>query len=874
MPLTGLLACDLPGRMDFLVIVAVIGSVFGVVGFARAGRALAELRELRRMLAPPAGAVAPDRPAPASVPQFGPEAYGGARVEPVPLDTPEPVAARMPAAAAPAKRDIEALLTLRWGIWLGAAALLMAGVFLVRYAADEGWLGPPTRCLLAAMLGLALLAGAEVLARRPAAVRTGRFAVDQSPAALAAGGIGVLFGAAYAYGPFYDLVPPLAGFVLLALAAFAGLAASLRFGQLVAAVGIVGALVTPLLVATDNPTLPGLFGYLLVVTAAALAVVRYRAWIWLGWATTIAAAAWVIAGAEVATTADAWAPALFVPAAAALNLFLLPSAALEIEAGRLLCWVPFAVLGVSGLVLQATAPGAMPRLGLLLLSPVAVAKGIRERRLDRLPWVAALFGVLALLFWDLPAWSPTGEAVTIDGVVQAILPGSWAPEVVQMLLATAAMLAGFHAGSGLVMERRAARPLPWAALPAAVPLLVLIVSYAQVARFQPDIAWAFAALALMAALTVIATLAARENAPRRAGVHAAGAVAALAFGCAILLRDQWLTLAIALYLPPLAWIEARADLPALRRVALVVAALVLVRLLLNPGIFDYAFGATPVLNGLLLTYGVPAACFALAARLFRKRGNDATVAVLEAGAIAFVTLLVALEIRHAATAGRLAGATSFGEMSLDIAALALQAFGNLWLWRRTGRPIPGWAWRVQGTVALLGGVGLLIANPLLVADGAGSGELAIAYLLPAVLAALAALALRWVGRAEARLLGSYAGVAMFVWIGLQIRQMFHPDAISLEASPITDAESWCWSGGWLVYGAALLTVGIRRQGRGLRLAALATVGLVTAKVFLIDMADLGGLWRVLSFLGLGLALIGLGAVYRRFVVTDAGTGRG
>jgi uncharacterized membrane protein len=118
-------------------------------------------------------------------------------------------------------------------------------------------------------------------------------------------------------------------------------------------------------------------------------------------------------------------------------------------------------------------------------------------------------------------------------------------------------------------------------------------------------------------------------------------------------------------------------------------------------------------------------------------------------------------------------------------------------------------------------------------------------------------------------LGSYAGVTMFVWIGLQIRQLFHPGALSLEASPITDAESWCWSGGWLVYGAALLTVGIRRRGRALRLSALVIVGLVTAKVFLIDMADLGGLWRVLSFLGLGLALIGLGAVYRRFVVTEA-----
>ena len=44
------------------------------------------------------------------------------------------------------------------------------------------------------------------------------------------------------------------------------------------------------------------------------------------------------------------------------------------------------------------------------------------------------------------------------------------------------------------------------------------------------------------------------------------------------------------------------------------------------------------------------------------------------------------------------------------------------------------------------------------------------------------------------------------------------------------------------------------------------VGLVCAKVFLIDMSGLTGLWRVLSFLGLGLALIGLGAVQRRFVL--------
>jgi uncharacterized membrane protein len=38
-----------------------------------------------------------------------------------------------------------------------------------------------------------------------------------------------------------------------------------------------------------------------------------------------------------------------------------------------------------------------------------------------------------------------------------------------------------------------------------------------------------------------------------------------------------------------------------------------------------------------------------------------------------------------------------------------------------------------------------------------------------------------------------------------------------------------------------------------------------AKVFLIDMAGLQGLLRVMSFFGLGAALLGLGYAYRRFV---------
>jgi uncharacterized membrane protein len=71
---------------------------------------------------------------------------------------------------------------------------------------------------------------------------------------------------------------------------------------------------------------------------------------------------------------------------------------------------------------------------------------------------------------------------------------------------------------------------------------------------------------------------------------------------------------------------------------------------------------------------------------------------------------------------------------------------------------------------------------------------------------------------------------------------------------------------WLLYGGGLMAAGIRLRDRALRASALAIIGIVTAKVFLVDMAGLTGLWRVLSFLGLGLMLIALGEVYRRFVV--------
>ncbi|WP_428483147.1 DUF2339 domain-containing protein [Rhodopila sp.] len=756
------------------------GWVLGIIGFFSALCAHAELRHLRIELARQVTQPLAINPAPVAS-----KAAIAPATKPPPANPPLPL------------RDLEALLTTSWSVWLGSTALLFAGIFLVRYAVEQALLGPAARCSLAMLLGLVLLTAAEFLHRHEAPPLAGAFRIDQAPSGLAAGGTAVLFGSAYGAGPLLGLLPPLIAFAAMAAASLIALTAALCYGPLTAATGIVGAFATPALVATQTPSLPGLFAYLLVVSAAALLVVRRAGWIWLAWATTIASALW-ICFAGLSAEPNRWAAAAFIPAAVAFNLLLLPEAALEQPAGRRLAWVPFAAMGTAGLVLETFAPGMASRAALFLLSPIAVCKGVVEPRLDRLPWIAALFGLLTLLLWTLSPWMPLEEAIHVQGLVQALPP---AAQVAPPVIAAAGLLAAFHAAAGLWQQRRAANPLHWAALVAAVPVLSLAAAYARITGFQTDITWAAAALALTVGLTALAAAAAHSNKRPRAGVHAAGAVAALALGCAMLLHDNWLTLAVALFLPPLAWIEARADLPALRLVALAVAALIIVRLVLNPYVLDYAFGTMPLVNGLLPGYAVPTSAFASAAAMFRRRTDDRLVATLEAGAIIFLALFVALEIRHTHGGGYLARPARFTEVALHLLAIAIQANAYLYLAQHgiaqgAERRVLSWAWRILGGMALADAVAILPLNPMVTGVSAGVFTLSAAYLAPACLAALAR---RRVADDKLRTgLGAYAVVAGFVWITLQIRQYFHPGGMGWGSAPIEAPELGVGpAGGWL-----------------------------------------------------------------------------
>lgn len=70
---------------------------------------------------------------------------------------------------------------------------------------------------------------------------------------------------------------------------------------------------------------------------------------------------------------------------------------------------------------------------------------------------------------------------------------------------------------------------------------------------------------------------------------------------------------------------------------------------------------------------------------------------------------------------------------------------------------------------------------------------------------------------------------------------------------------------WGLYALALLVVGMWRKTKPLRFISLGFMLLTIGKVFLYDLSSLTGLHRILSFLGLAVALVMVSLLYQRFV---------
>ena len=68
---------------------------------------------------------------------------------------------------------------------------------------------------------------------------------------------------------------------------------------------------------------------------------------------------------------------------------------------------------------------------------------------------------------------------------------------------------------------------------------------------------------------------------------------------------------------------------------------------------------------------------------------------------------------------------------------------------------------------------------------------------------------------------------------------------------------------WLVMAIATILSGTWKLGIQCYRAGMILLALVIAKIFIVDMSDLEGLLRVASFMGLGLALLGISFLHQR-----------
>jgi uncharacterized membrane protein len=184
--------------------------------------------------------------------------------------------------------DLEELLGGRVLGWVGGIAVVLAAVFFLVMAVHNGWLGEQARVLLAFIGSTALFAVGLWLYESK-----GR---TQAALAVVAAAIAALYATDATATAVYGLISAPAGLMLAGLIGAAAAAIAVRWdSQVVAGIGLVGALLAPILV--DAGTSSASLAFMTIALVATVAVLLWRRW---GWLASIAfvvtapqAAAWI-----------------------------------------------------------------------------------------------------------------------------------------------------------------------------------------------------------------------------------------------------------------------------------------------------------------------------------------------------------------------------------------------------------------------------------------------------------------------------------------------------------------------------------------------------------------------------------------------------
>ena len=625
---------------------------------------------------------------------------------------------------------LEELLGGRVLAWAGGVAVLAGIAFLLAIAVSRGWIGPAARTALAGTFSLGLIgAGAWLYEHR-----------RRSDAALAAlsAGIAGLFTTVAVGGPVYDVLPAAVALTLaFATGALATVFAVRWQSRGIGALGIVGALLAPVL--AGAPSTATTLALLWLAAASGAAALVWQRWNWLAlavFAIPLGQWGWWLADADRSAGAILTVLCLF----GALNVAAAIGFELRVPAARL--------RAASALLLSANA-------ATLALAGWYALDGAGATTAGRL-WIGAL--AAAHIGVGL---ATRATRVNRDIRMLALLLGVVLADVTAGLMLQGPVLAGAFAvtttGFALLARR-------------------VLTAGGEIRRQRDE---ALLGLGLGGHL-LLATMQSLTQAPPGAlsggEVFTFGGYAAIAAtACAAFVAGRFVD-------------EVRREW----RVGLDVVAMT-----------GVAFLTAVSLDGPLLAAAYAAEAVALA--LIARRGRD-VVAAWGGGAY------LVLALGHALAFDAIPQSLVDGVGDLAGAGLALGAAGAAAL---VGAHLIGRA-RRELTPQTTPGTAELTARAH--ATLAAAGAITLLYL---------------------------ASVAV------------------VEAFEPGDDAQLLLSGLWAVSGLTALVAGLRRDDRPLRLGSLALLLVSVGKVFLYDLSALTSLYRVGSFIGLGLLLLVAAGIWQR-----------
>ena len=786
---------------------------------------------------------------------------------PLPDAAPEPIRPSVPATkpAAPPGRvqSLEQTIGMRWMLFVGVGVLLLSAVFFFKFAIEQGWIGPHRRVLIGAITGLAMLGAAEWAFRRGMKLYAG---------AIGGTGIALLYLVIFVASPngLYAELDMLGesttgAFLLMCLVTLIGVAAALRSDiQPTAIISLVGALATPALLSSGHDFQVVLMTYLLIVDAGFLAIAWKKAWrallpiamtgtglifaFWFaahypseglgwfvtsmfGWAFFAMFLAYGARGSVNGRISRRGAVAVTGASAAAMVLLWLAQGLHGALAGQLL------VLNTIVLALCAWRHWYRLRLGVLAWTMCAMA----------IEWSRVSIGQSSLgpVGWSVWAWVLFALA-TADVMLRVFRADLPRPRRLDPALSSVAMAAMFAGTYGLLgVDYHAPMGLYAAVLGAGALALSWVVT---VRRRWPGLGYAYFGQGLV--LVALAVPIQFDQAMVTIAWTVQGVVAML---LARRLANRTLmgksVALFALAMGHFLGIALRQD-PRLAQIAMSV-------------------GQVDVSVGLLLATGLTAGMLAAVALLrastpIRDEQSELALACfLTCAAAVFFSVRCVIELPH------LAATWWCMAMSAGLAAWGL-ARRSKWLTLVGGAAVLICAakWLMYDTLAMRVDHGAVIDAMVVMNWQFWTGLVLSAIVLAyaRVLARRGRQVILSNGMELIRILDELCtalACIIVVWGGsFEIDRVFAA-APHVAWDNMHQARHMAFSLWWALWAATVLVIGFVASRPSLRYLALAVFAVTLGKVFIVDMRQVRTVYRILSFLGLGVTLLGGALLYNR-----------